>query len=191
MKNDCTISKLPWGRSYDGAWLELILKANQDWVLMPYNLANIKPSDIYSLHTDTDRTLSQSHPETDLLVALHCSGSGNLVTFTEWICSKTKRPFMSACVCWGRGGGGVLIRWGTFIIFLLYLAGFFKTLSPNGPFAPNSIFFYRPKAISKLAIIKAKSATIAFFSSPPFLLLALAFSPFFTVCYYDFGASRS
>ena len=53
------------------------------------------------------------------------------------------------------------------------------------------VFFYRPKAISKVAIIKAKSATIAFFSSPPFLLLALAFSPFFTVCYYDFGASRS
>ena len=41
------------------------------------------PSDIYSLTEDTDRALCQSHPETDLLVALHCTGSGNLVTFTE------------------------------------------------------------------------------------------------------------
>ena len=30
----------------------------------------------------------------------------------------------------------------------------------------------------KVAIIKTKSATIAFFSSPPFLFLALSFSPF-------------
>ena len=34
------------------------------------------------------------------------------------------------------------------------------------------IYFFRPKTISKLAIIKTKSATIAFF-----LLLALSFSP--------------
>ena len=40
---------------------------------------------------------------------------------------------------------------------------------------------------SKVAIIKTKlkSATIAFFSSPPFLLLALSFSPFLFLRYYD------
>ena len=32
--------------------------------------------------------------------------------------------------------------------------------------------------ISKVAIIKTESATIAFFSSPPFILSALSFSPF-------------
>ena len=37
------------------------------------------------------------------------------------------------------------------------------TLSPNGPFVSNS--FFRPKTISKEAIIKTKSATVAFFSS--------------------------
>ena len=65
----------------------------------------------------------------------------------------------------------------------LHLAGFFITLSPNGPFASNSVF--RPKTISRVAIIKTKSATIAFFSSHPFLLLALSFSPFLFLCYYD------
>ena len=58
----------------------------------------------------------------------------------------------------------------------IYLAGFLITLSPNGPFVSNS--FFRPKTISKVATIKTKSATIACFSSPPFLLLALSFSPF-------------
>ena len=53
------------------------------------------------------------------------------------------------------------------------LAGFLKTLSQNGPFASNSLF--RPKTISNVAIIKTKSTTFAFFSSPPFLLLALSF----------------
>ena len=48
----------------------------------------------------------------------------------------------------------------------MYLAGFLITLSTNWPFASNS--FFRPKTISKVAIIKTKSATIAFFSSPPF-----------------------
>ena len=33
--------------------------------------------------------------------------------------------------------------------------------------------FFRPKTISKVVIIKTESATIAFFSSPPFLLVAL------------------
>ena len=59
-----------------------------------------------------------------------------------------------------------------------------KTLPPNGPFVSN-IFF------SKVAIIKAKSATIAFFSSPPFFLLALSFSPFLFLRYCEFGACRT
>ena len=70
-----------------------------------------------------------------------------------------------------------------------YLAGFLKTLSPNGSFASNSLF--RPKTISKVVIIKTKSATIAFFSSPPFVLLALYFSPFLFLRYCDFEASRA
>ena len=65
-----------------------------------------------------------------------------------------------------------------------YLAVFLITLSPNRPFASNS--FYRPKTIFKVAIIKTKSATIAFFFS---------FFPsphsFIFLCYYDFGASRA
>ena len=51
--------------------------------------------------------------------------------------------------------------------------------------------FFRPKTVSKVAIIKTKSATIAFFSSPPFLLLALSFSPFLFLRHCDFGASRA
>ena len=43
--------------------------------------------------------------------------------------------------------------------------------------------------VSKVAIIKTKSATIVFFSSPPFLLLALSLSLFLFLRYYDFGAS--
>ena len=57
-----------------------------------------------------------------------------------------------------------------------HLAEFLITLSPNRPFASNS--FFRPKTIPKVAILKTKSAIIAFFSSPPFLLLALSFSSF-------------
>ena len=71
----------------------------------------------------------------------------------------------------------------------VYLAGFLITLSRNGPFASNS--FFRPKTVSKVAIIKTKRATIAFFSSPPFLLLALSFSPFLFLRNYEFGASRT
>ena len=73
--------------------------------------------------------------------------------------------------------------------YSIYLARFLKTLSPNGSFASNS--FFRPKTISKVAIIKTKSTTIAFFSSPPFLLLALYFSPFLFLRYCDFEASRA
>ena len=56
------------------------------------------------------------------------------------------------------------------------LAKFLIKLSPNGPLASNS--FFRPKPISKVDIIKTEIATIAFFSSPPFPLLApQSFSP--------------
>ena len=66
-------------------------------------------------------------------------------------------------------------RKGSFVI----LAGFLKRLPPNGPFPSNA------------AISKTKRATIAFFSSPSFLLLALSFSPFLFLRYCDFGASRA
>ena len=49
-----------------------------------------------------------------------------------------------------------------------------------------TVFFF-----SKVAIIKTMSATIAFFASPPFLLLALSFSPFLFRRYCDFGAYRA
>ena len=55
-------------------------------------------------------------------------------------------------------------------IYNIYLAGFLITLSPNGPFAS-----------AKVAIVKTKNATIAFFSFSPFLFLR----------YYDFGASQA
>ena len=48
---------------------------------------------------------------------------------------------------------------------------------------------FSAKSYLQVAIIKTKSATIAFFSCPPFLLLALSFSPFLFLRYYDFGAS--
>ena len=71
----------------------------------------------------------------------------------------------------------------------LHLAGFFITLSPNRPFASNSVF--RPNTISRVAIIKTTSTKIVFLSSPPFLLLALSFSPFLFLGYYDFKASQA
>ena len=45
--------------------------------------------------------------------------------------------------------------------------------------------------VAKVAIIKTKSATITFFSSPPFLPRALSFTPLLFLRYYDFGASRA
>ena len=79
-----------------------------------------------------------------------------------------------------RGGGGEVVDKvvNLFLSSFLYLAGFLKTLSPNGPFAFNSY-------------LQTKSATIACFSSPPFFLLALAFSPFLFLRYSDFGTSRA
>ena len=47
------------------------------------------------------------------------------------------------------------------------------------------------QSISKVAITKTKSVTIAFFSSPPFRLLAIYFSPVFFLRYRDFGASQA
>ena len=67
-----------------------------------------------------------------------------------------------------------------------YLAGFLKTLSPNGPFASNSFLSFLFSFLSQ-----SKSVTIAFLSSPPFLLHALSFSPFLFLCYCDFGASQA
>ena len=73
----------------------------------------------------------------------------------------------------------------------VYLAGFLKTLPPNGPFPFNSFLIFGQK-IFKVAIRKTKSATIAFFvSSPPFFLLALSFSPFLFLRYGDFVAYRA
>ena len=48
--------------------------------------------------------------------------------------------------------------------------------------------FFGQKTILKVAIIKTEGATVAFFSSPPFLLLALSLSPFLFLCSCDFGA---
>ena len=56
------------------------------------------------------------------------------------------------------------------------LAGFLKTVPANGPFVSNS--FFRPKTISKVTTIKAKSATIALFL---FDLLLSSFSLFLFV----------
>ena len=47
-------------------------------------------------------------------------------------------------------------------------------LPPYGAFASNSIFL--TKTISKVAITKAKDATIALFSSPPYFNFAVSFS---------------
>ena len=47
--------------------------------------------------------------------------------------------------------------------------------------------FFGQKLLSKVAILKKnKNATIAFFSSPPFLLLTLCFSAFLFLRYCDF-----
>ena len=75
----------------------------------------------------------------------------------------------------------VMLKWQVKrkIVKRIFLAGFMITLSPIGPFASNSFFFF----ISKVAIIKTKSVTIAFFLVP-----ALSFSPFLFLRYCDFGA---
>ena len=67
----------------------------------------------------------------------------------------------------------------------LCLAGFLKKLPPDRSLPSNS--FFSPK----VAIIKPKSATIAFFSSPPFFSLAFSFSCVFFFRCFDFGAYRA
>ena len=54
----------------------------------------------------------------------------------------------------------------------------------------STVFIFGQK-IFKVAIRKTESATIAFFSSPPFFLLALSFSLFRFLRYGDFGAYRA
>ena len=53
-------------------------------------------------------------------------------------------------------------------------------------FASDSLIF-----LAKVAFIKTMSAAIAFFSSSPFFLLALSFSPFLSLRFCDFGAYRA
>ena len=48
--------------------------------------------------------------------------------------------------------------------------------------------FFSAKTISKVVIIRTKIASFAFFSSPPFFLLALSFSPFLFLRQCDFQA---
>ena len=60
---------------------------------------------------------------------------------------------------------------------LVVLTGFLKTSSPNGPFASNRVFRLKTtKTVSKVAIIKTKRATIAFFLFSSVFLFLLSFS---------------
>ena len=54
----------------------------------------------------------------------------------------------------------------------------FWALPSNRSLPSYSVFFRLKTTISKVAIIRNKIASIAFFSSSPFFLLALSFSPF-------------
>ena len=47
--------------------------------------------------------------------------------------------------------------------------------------------FFFTRSHYKVAIVKTKGATVAFFSSHPFPLLALSFSPLLFFCHCDFG----
>lgn len=75
----------------------------------------------------------------------------------------------------------------SFKILTTHLAGCLKTLPTNGPFKCNIFFF------SKVANIKSKSATIAFFCFPPIFLFAHSFSPFLFLQFVSviFGAYRA
>ena len=97
---------------------------------------------------------------------------------TRAIASVTRFSFKLVshlCVCFPRTivRGSAFYKYASedFLSFPspVCLTGFLKTLPPNRPFVSNSPFF------SKIAIIETKSATIAFFSSPPFFLRALSF----------------
>ena len=143
---------------------------------MPYNLANIKPSDIYSLTEDTDRALCQSHPETDwpdLLVALHCTGCGN---FTEWICSKTNYVRLCQfvwCVLEGGGGGG--IRWWTFFIFLFIYSGIFENVIAKWTFRVQQFLFFGQKLSPRVPPLFFFSLLLLSFSSLFLFLLSFSY----------------
>ena len=61
---------------------------------------------------------------------------------------------------------------------LVVLTGFLKTSSPNGPFASNRVFRLKTttKTVSKVAIIKTKRTTTAFFLFSSLFLFLLSFS---------------
>ena len=82
-------------------------------------------------------------------------------------------------------GSSILLN----VKFWFVYSHFWKRSRQMDLFRPK--VFFRPKAISKAAIIKTKIATITFFSSPPFFVFALSFSPFLFLRYCDFGASRA
>ena len=67
----------------------------------------------------------------------------------------------------------------------------FENILANWTFCVLPTVFFGPKTIFKVAIIKTNSATITFLCCPSFLLLTLSFSPFISLRYYDFGASRA
>ena len=84
-----------------------------------------------------------------------------------------------------RMGSSIVLN----VKFWFIYSHFWKRYRQMDLFRPK--VFFRPKAISKVAIIKTKSATITFFPSPPFFVFALSFSPFLFLRYSDFGASRA
>ena len=66
----------------------------------------------------------------------------------------------------------------------------FENVIAKWTFLRPTVFFGQKLSRNEVAIIKTRHATIAFFSSPSFLLLALSLSPFF-LRYCDFEASRA
>ena len=85
--------------------------------------------------------------------------------------------------------GNILKKDWNFLYNYSRLFGFLITLSPNGPFASNS--FFRPKTISRVAIIKTKSAAIVFFfSSPRSFFFSFPFSVFVTVIFELLGLKK-
>ena len=97
---------------------------------------------------------------------------GSVIRFSFKLVSHLSVCFPQTIVC-----GSALYKYASedFLSFLspVCLAGFLKTLPPNGPFVSNSHW-----------------ATIAFFSSTTFYLLALSFSPFLFLRQCDFGDYR-
>ena len=67
------------------------------------------------------------------------------------------------------------------ICVIIYLAGFFITLPPNRPSVRPTVFFFRPKAVSKVAMIKKLRVqpwpfSLLLLSSSSLSLLLLPFS---------------